>query len=263
VTDLAAPRLLRNLHRIATQAPDLYRRHWGVPTDLSAGATAVLFADEASYRAFEAELGHDGAELGGHATAGVIALYAGRRAPGEVERTFLHELTHLLNIRAFGPDLRPWLDEGLAEATSMARGRGGRLTLEPIDARQQIAGLRALTGPLSLLGELVDSEDRGLLPPLAELVELDRPAFMAARDPRLLYALSGLWVHYLGTTRAQGPDAFRSLLAAYGADPAIDAESVALALGSDLAELEREFRGWLGDLAGALLPAANERSIAP
>jgi hypothetical protein len=210
--------------------------------------TVVVFAREEDYRAAAPV---ESADLAGHATAGFTLLWAGDRSISEIGGTLVHELTHLLNRRAFGYAPPAWLDEGTAEDLALARPDSrGRLTSAPLGRRSIHAGHRIeIYGPLLALPALLAALDAGELPALTEMLALEREALLASPDRQRLYAYYGFWIRYLiegesGELR----DRFHAFLAAAAAagDPSPDA--LADALGRDWAELEAGYHGWLRGL---------------
>ena len=130
LTDLPAAGLPPALGATVAALEPAYRERTGLTPVGTAAGVIALFASEEAYRAFQAgEERLAGLPVSGHARGGLVALPA---AAGEDETAtvLVHELAHLLNRRAIGPALPPWLDEGLAEelAGSARDAAGG---LEP------------------------------------------------------------------------------------------------------------------------------------
>lgn len=261
--------LWRFLDGVAASAVELWSERYGLDPGEIAGAgpagadlampeTVVLFASEADYRAAAPA---EGAGLAGHAGAGFTLLWAGERSRDELAATLIHELTHLLNRRAFGYAVPAWLDEGMAEDLALARpDRRGRLHDAPLTRRSIHAGNRMdLYGPLVQLPALLGAADSGRLPPFAEMIALEREALLASPDRPRLYAYYGLFVRYLIEGESGGlRPGFRTFLAraAAGGDPAPTA--LAGALGRDVMELETGYEGWLRGLPRRLrLPVSG------
>lgn len=279
-SDLPDDKLWRALDRLAGATVELWSERYGLdPGGLDAETldpagtgdpaaappesppeTVVVFAREEDYRATAPA---ESADLAGHATAGFTLLWAGERSTAEIGGTLVHELTHLLNRRAFGYAPPAWLDEGTAEDLALARPDSrGRLTSAPLSRRSIHAGHRIeLYGPLLALPALLAALDAGELPPLPEMLALDRETLLASPDRQRLYAYYGFWIRYLiegesGELR----DRFHAFLAtaAAGGDPSPDA--LAEALGRDWPELETGYRGWLRGLPRRLgLPRQERR----
>ncbi|HUO87136.1 MAG TPA: hypothetical protein VM617_07075 [Thermoanaerobaculia bacterium] len=267
LTDRADHPLVPLGERIAADLPALHARRYGLPGDdpgrsTSASpvlppslGTVILFARDTDYGGFLAAVAGEAAarELAGHAGGGVAALPLGSRTAHQAAGTLVHELAHLLNERAFGPNLPPWLDEGLAgDLELVAIGRRGELDEARWAAgRSGYRGWHEPSGPLIALDDLLDDDRRARLENLVELMTLERPALATSPRRAELYALTALWVRFLLADGARAT-AFHSLLTALAAapEPPRDggAELLAEALGVKLASLEGHFRVWLRSL---------------
>ena len=131
----------------------------------------------------------------------------------------------------------------------------GSLSLGPLDPRRlRSENPGRLSGPLTLLGELVDDASQDKLVSLEELTVLDREPFRKAETSRHLYALSSLWVHFIGTVNRSTAGAFRGYLADISKQPpgAGPAPDLLASLSVDSARLEAEFRSWLEWLAAEI-----------
>ncbi len=262
-TDVAGERLLAELARLAAGLPESFRRRFGVAAEPGDGETVVLYADEASYRAYvEDEADPSLLDSAGRATDGLAVLYAGDRLPGELRSVLVHEIVHLLTYRALGNDLPPWLAEGLAEDLAYCRvSRTGELVLGSLDtwkasrARPVLdprgrpaMGVETRTGGPGLALDRLRSE--WLAPvrsSLADLLAFSETEFMESDRRTLHYAMSGFWVRYL---LADGPpprhvEAFRSFLAAVARGEAVDAASLRDRLGASWEDLEAGWGKWL------------------
>jgi hypothetical protein len=266
VTDAPGHPLLALGERVAAALPALHRERYGLDADGPSGSgalapaalgTVVLFARDADYRAFLAATAGDGAarDFAGHAGGGVAALPLGDRTARRAGATLLHELAHLLNQRALGPGLPPWLDEGLAGDLELVEiGAAGNLLAERwAEGATRYRGERGRSGPLLALDRLLADAARGRLETLPQLAALDRAALAASPRRAELYALAALWVRFLLDDPGRA-SALRTMLATLAAAPGAPpsdggAALLAAALGGDLAALERPFRVWLRDLA--------------
>jgi hypothetical protein len=270
VTDAPGHPLLALGERVAAALPALHRERYGLDADGPSGSptgagalqppalgTVVLFARDADYRAFLADTAGAGAarDLAGHAGGGVAALPLGDRTARQAGATLLHELTHLLNQRALGPGVPPWLDEGLAGDLELVEiGAAGNLLAERwAVGATRYRGERGRSGPLVVLDRLLADAARGRLETLPQLTALGRAALAASPRRAELYALAALWVRFLLEDPGRAA-ALRTVLAtlaaAPGAPPADGgAALLAEALEADLATLERPFRVWLRDVA--------------
>lgn len=270
-TDVDDAALLSRLGVLARETERIYRDRLGVDPRPEPGGTVVLFAREEDYRTLDgATAPGDGGRRSGHAVGGLAAIPGGDRGRRSLELTLLHELTHLLNRRALGEGAPPWLDEGLAEETALFRiDRKGRPSAAPLDRRSARAGSRVeLYGPLAVLPELLaalaEDLEEGGLPPLADLLALDRRAFESAERPAAVYATFAFWIRYL--LRGELADPFRAFLRQAAAGGGTGPDALAATLGRSVAELEPDFRRWLRVLprrlglpAGAPVPREGRR----
>lgn len=269
VTDVPDHPLLALGERLAAALPALHRERYGLDAGGTSGSpaagalappslgTVVLFARDADYRAFLAATAGDGAarDLAGHAGGGVAALPLGDRTARQAGATLLHELAHLLNQRALGPGLPPWLDEGLAGDLELVEiGAAGELLAERwAEGATGYRGERGRSGPLVALDRLLADAARGRLETLPQLAALDRATLAASPRRAELYALAALWVRFLLDDPGRAA-ALRTVLATLAAGPGAPPADggpalLAAALAGDLAAFERPFRLWLRDLA--------------
>ncbi len=225
--------------------------------------TVVLFADEAGYRALQAaEARLAGLATGGHASAGLAALWGSGRTPDEVESTLVHELAHFVTRRAIGPALPPWLDEGLAEDLGQApfdaaRGRfelgGWRVDVERSGDRIQIRGALAA---LDSAARALDAEPRVTI---SGLLALEWEDFVGAGAP-VRYAQALAWVRFLfDGDDPQSAARFREFLAEIAGGESADGNRLLARLGGEPGELDARFAAWLraeraGRFAAAGLP---------
>jgi hypothetical protein len=232
------PELLARCRDLESRLEDTYRRTFGLsPLGVSAGVI-LLYPTRTSYETFWQMTGGDPIAAVGRADRGVVATFVGERSAEEVCATIVHELTHLLNKRAIGPALPPWLEEGTATVVAA-----------------DLAG-RALDSGVARL-----AEHRGTLPELTEFLALDREAFQERPLRRLHYELSGLWVRFLLVDPVLG-DRLRSFLKYVSEGgpyaPALEleflrseretptlADDLVAFLGSGADELNQRFRIWL------------------
>jgi len=144
----------------------------------------------------------------------------------------------------------------MAESMTFARAtRSGSLAISPLDQRRLRArGGPTLAGSISILPRLADAMERNQLPTLEELSTLDRTAFEAGDRAELLYALSALWVHYLGTADPLSQDAFKTYLQGLANSSQSQFSSRSALLGDQPEVMESRFRAWLRGLAEELAP---------
>ena len=203
----------------------------------------VIYDLESDYRALQAvEEEIDGLPSSGHASRGLVGLFRQGRNAWEVEETLLHELVHLLNRRAIGPALPPWLDEGLAEELAQHLVHddvpGGRYT----GHRTLADGRITLTGPLAGLRELRRLHNTGRLVPLEQLLELDSDEFIRSSSVGLHYEHAGHLLRYL--VQEEG-DGLRRFLAAVSRGQPPSGELLGAELGRPLSDVDAGFRDWL------------------
>lgn len=254
-TDSRDAAALLLLDRAAASVEAAYRERYGVAPVGEAAEAVVLFRRKASYLELIAQAGGPGGGTG-HIASGVVALWREGRDLDEVRATLVHEVAHLLNRRALGPGLPPWLDEGIAVDLAESRfGEGGRLlpgTLHEVTRRTSLSVEWLVAGASRHAVE--DAAARGALPALSDLTA--SPESFAAIEPRSLgYAQAGFLVRYL--LAGEHAPAFRRFLAgvAEGRDPSGGGLLAALEL-EGFEALERGLREWLraepaGDLAAA------------
>ncbi len=194
-----------------------------------AGAV-LLFARRRDFRRWAAE------------TAGLAAGYAGfsRSARGLVAlpadpellaSTLAHELTHLVNRRALGSEIPPWLSEGLADAIGDAAGAGGL---------GELSGIRGAEGPARRLAAAYAS-DRP--PRLARLAARRRGEFDRAL-PSFDYEQSALAVRMLLLEEDLAPG-FRRFLTTLAAGETYEPALLPRVLGVGWTELDRRLERWL------------------
>lgn len=249
LTDLAPGPLVDRLDRVAGEVEPAYRRRYGLlPVD-EPRETIVLYRGEASYRVFQAgEEELAGLPATGHSGGGLVALHAAG-APSETESTLVHEIAHLLNRRALGPALPPWLDEGLAD--DLAQGQvtaDGRLLPERLGGETVRLGGNRVERRGGVAGAVfVDAAfEAGRAVPLPALLAMDGAAFVRSEERQLHYAESALFVRFLlsaGDPALAG--GFTAYLRGIAAGGPVDPPALGAALGVGWEELEVRFRAWL------------------
>jgi hypothetical protein len=249
--------LLAHLDRLAAQVETAYRQRYGLQPLGEPRAAIVLYGSELPYRLLQQQSEQiAGLNASGHNQGGLALLYVGDRSRLEVAGTLIHELVHLLNRRALGPALPPWLDEGLADDLAASRvGPDG--TLRP----QQLSGDRHHTekrlwidGALAALHQLHQAKQAGRLLSLAELGQLEWERFVEGERIRLHYSLSAFWVRYLVQgEEGRYSDAFRHFLTAVAAGKPASVEQLGVHLGADPSSLEPGFLTWLSTLETKLI----------
>ncbi len=261
-TDLDSPKLLHRLNRVAADLDGRYRRRYGLDPGSPAGEAVVLFSREADYRSFASgDLAFAGLGEEGHAGFGVAALFTEGLEDSEVAALLVHELTHLINARALGPDTPPWLEEGLANDLGYSRiDAVGRLFLGSFGGNASVIRQRLFdpsggsrvqltvtrTGGYVALARLVHLLDREQLPPLAVVMHLAWRQLVDPAGRAVAYAESALFIRYL----LDGGDdqlaaAFRRYLVGITEGGPDDAETLREALGRRWEDLDKGFGRWL------------------
>jgi hypothetical protein len=265
LTDVEDGRLLAALGRRAAALEAAYRRRTGLaPRPAAAPEAVLLFAREATYRAYEAGEGRL-ADLGlaGHGGGGLASLWVEGRPAEQAGALLVHELTHLINRRALREGLPPWLDEGLADDLGFARaGRDGSLSpgtlwgqdvvrerqipLEP--GRVRLEQTREIGGARAALSRLRQALDAGEVPPLGDFLALSPGQFVEPEGRTLRYPLAAFFVRFLfaGEERAER---FRGFLASVAGGGPADGEALLRSLGASWDELQREFESWVRERA--------------
>ncbi|MEM7481996.1 MAG: hypothetical protein AAF481_12545 [Acidobacteriota bacterium] len=254
-TDVVDVGLVTTLDRLAGDLERAYFGRYGRSPRGQAREAVVLFDAERAYRRFQnLETPLVGLPASGHAAAGLVALYRGERRRDELHETLVHEVVHLLNRRALGPALPPWLDEGLADDLASCRiGPAGGLDISKLGGSTVTEGDRKrYFGPPATLRLLAYSLDRDALPSLAELTALDWQGFVRSDLRDLYYAYSGFFVRYL--LEGEGgalADPFRRFLAAVSEGDSAAPASLWFALGREAASLDAGFAEWVRAEAAA------------
>lgn len=257
-TNLDDPALLDGLAAIAEQLPKVFTRRYGVELGALDGQAVVLFSRQRDYRAYaDADPELAPLESWGHAGHGLAVLSLREHSLSQARALFIHETAHLLARRAFGPDLPPWLDEGLAEELSYSQiERDG--TVDPsrlVRSRQLIArdarrsAVLEETGPFVRLRFLLKRWDvaDGIPIPLAKLLGAERGDFLAPDQRPTTYPLAAFWIRYL-LSDATTAEAFRGYLQDLADGGPSDGEALRERLDRDWESLERGYGAWLNQL---------------
>ncbi len=229
-TDVADARLVAACGRLASRIDEIYQARYGIEPRGEPAAAIVLFARAESYRAFarqgEVPMGYAGYAL---AARGLAVFHAGEAVLDGFVTTLTHELTHLVNRRALGVNLPPWLAEGLAD------GIGDTATPEGFRPQARLHG--------ALARRLREARASGRAGDLQRLAGLKRGEFdrgVAAFD----YEHSALLVRFLLSEPEQA-SGFRRFLSDFARGTAYDPELLVSALGSSWADLDGRFSHWL------------------
>ncbi len=232
-TDVADARRVAACARLAERLDEVYEARYGIRPLGEPASAIVLFGEVDGYRAFAREGGVPLGYAGYALAARGLAVFHAADSFDDFVTTLAHELTHLVNRRALGVNLPPWLAEGLADGIGDTATPGG---FEPLHG---IAGLEALAR------RLLKAQDAGQADSLARLVALGRGEFdrgVVSHD----YEQSALLVRFLlgEPNLASG---FRKFLSDFAAGEPYDPEGLAADLGAGWADLDRRFQQWLRD----------------
>ena len=233
---------------MAARLPESYRARFGLDAEPRAGEALVLFAGDASYRAFAADAAEfETLATRGHAGGGLAAAVAGT-TPEETRPIVVHELGHLLTHEAFAHPPPPWIDEGLSEDLAWCRADAeGRLLFGTFDAvttaRPMGDGVvRTTVGPRPTVDAFLERARTGRRPALSALLAPDTRLFSDAGTRRDAYTAAGLLVRFLLAGDLARAERFRVFLraATLGAPAGLD--DLAAAVGTDAKRLEKEPR---------------------
>jgi len=248
LTDVEDGVLHRALDRVAGAVEGAYAARYGLTPQHPAAATVVLFRAEADYRAFQREEAHlAGLNPRGHTGHGIVALYQGRQPTDEVASTLMHELVHLINRRALGPALPPWLNEGMAEDVSLSfRDAEGRVDFTRLGggARRTGGTVYQLRLGYGSLERLRRTRAEGELTPLEALVEMDWGAFVQSGDEEEHYAQSAFFLRYLLDDPGLAPR-FRHFLGQGAEGEPLTPTTLQQALEKEWSALDAGFREYL------------------
>ena len=236
-TDVRDEALLTTCERLTSSLDATYAVRYGV-TPLGQPAEAIfLFSTLDQYQGFVEQQTRMPIGYAAHADAGrgYLALYTGERSRQDFVETLIHELTHLINRRALGGNLPPWLSEGLAD------GIGDTTTA---DGLQQIDGAN---GAEAQATRLEMGYEAGQVPSLSRLLEKNSGEFDSGTIS-YDYEQSAFLVRLLLTDPDLGPR-FRSFLRALAAGSVYTPELFYEHLGLDASELDRRLEAWLRSAA--------------
>lgn len=241
-SDIEDRALVSFLARIVGQVEDAYRNRYGLTPLAGAEEAIVLFEERDRYLVFQQAVpGIADAAAPGVVHGGVVATFAEGRERAEIASTLVHELTHLLNRRALGPALPPWLEEGLADDMGQSRiDEQGRLSPGHLGGSFRREGLDLIwRGGRASAIELERELGSERLPTSEELVALDWPSFMEGEARTLRYSQSSFLIRSL----LDSPDprlaaGFRSFLAAVAAGQPLTPERLREELGRSWSALD-------------------------
>lgn len=261
-TDVRNRGLLTFLSATAAQLESIYESRYGLEPLPGSLEAVVLFSLQDDFEEFLADAGQgvDGSAPG-VVHGGVVATYSEGRPWNEVASTLVHELTHLLNKRALGPALPPWLDEGIASDLGQSRIEGLRLYPGTIGGSVvRSSGRTQYRGAQASVLELARAADAGSLTALEKLLALDAEGFQQSQLRWQNYGQSAFFVRSL--LDAPDPDlprAFRAFLRDVSLGKPVTAEALRSKLGRSWQALDRDLAAFVTRQAKeAGLPASGE-----
>jgi hypothetical protein len=249
-TDVPEDPVAELCERVSRNLEAAYRQRYGLRPVSPPAEAILLYRRSEDYLAFR-DLERLPADTGlAHASPanGYLALFRGERATSDVLASLVHELTHLLNRRALGPALPPWLSEGMADDLAESQiddtgtihlDRLGGSTLRDEDRVVRSGGLAAAMA-------IQDAIRQDTLPTLRELAAMDESGFYQADRVALHYGLSSFWIRYLAS--GFDPDltrAFRLFLQDVAAGRVITVDLLRDRAGAGWDDLESGFRAWV------------------
>lgn len=246
VTDARDAALLRLLDALAAGIETSYEARYGVEPIDRPRETILLFERERDYRALQAGFERlEGLPASGLVGRGLAAAFVGGRGQLEVAGTLAHELTHLLNRRALGPALPPWLDEGLAGdlAASRISDDGSLRPAQLGGSFRAIGQTRIWWGGLASLQELQRRLAAGAYFSLETVTSLDWQPFVA-QDSSPNYAISAFWVRCLLDSPDLRPR-LRAFLRGVARGESVSAETLRARLGRSWSQLDSELADWI------------------
>lgn len=237
-TDVPGDRLIAACGRLAEGLEDEYTRRFGVEPTGAPAEAIFLFRDRKGLRRFTGSIAERSGRprltgYAGHASAarGYVALHADSRDPDPTLRTLVHELTHLLNRRALGPELPRWLAEGMADAIGDRATEDGLLPL---------AGVRGSEGEAKRLRLALDAGQIGSVERLLALAPGEFDRGVVSYD----YEQSAMLVRFLLDQPDLTPR-LRTALSDLAAGEGYEAGRFLGQLGLTAAQLDRRFEAWV------------------
>ncbi len=261
-TDCRDDELISRLDTVAGRLEALYAERYGLRPIGEAAEAVVLLQSDIAYRLVQQRTERlAGLRAAGHNSEGVAVLYAGGRSRSDVAGTVIHELAHFLNRRAIGPQLPPWLDEGIADDLALSRvDPDGRIESGELSGGRRRQGDQwRIVGGLGSLLRLRDAARAGEMPAVLDLMSADWESFVRTPKIQLHYAAAAFWIRFLlegdGGRHAAGWRAFLAAVAE-GQPPAV--ETLEEHLAEDWSVLDARFRGWIEERAAGAELASSE-----
>ncbi|MCZ6726757.1 MAG: hypothetical protein O7A98_05315 [Acidobacteria bacterium] len=257
-TDVHDRGLLERLDKVASGLLESYADRFGLAPALGEPGVIVLFASEDDYRRFTDENTNLGGLHGdGHADSGMAALFVSDESTDQTASVLIHELIHLINGELFARVPSTWLEEGLANDLGLARidkhgnveagTLGGNTRVLSTTSRSRVVNRIQTGGRVVWLKLIRDwSQKRSRLRPLAELLDLDWRQFVDPAERSSNYAQSTFLIRMLLDDGDEDTAAaFRDFLRSAADGAPSNAATLAAALGTTPADLERRWERWL------------------
>jgi hypothetical protein len=261
LADVDPAGLPAGLAALAVGLEEVYRQRYGLALEPGGSETLVLVATPGR---FEALKGDDAAlrplPAHGFVSGGLVVIDVGGRSAAEVAGTLAHEIAHLLNRRALGPSLPPWLDEGIADDLGLSEIGLDSGTLRPDSLASTVVAhgnQLEIRGAWAALSQLRAGLATQSAREFAALFDRDWASFVAAERRQLDYAASGFFVRFLlsgGDPKLR--QSFLAFLAEVAAGDRGGEASLARRLGVPWPMLLARFRLWLEAREVALERAA-------
>ena len=262
LTNVRDEEALAAIDRVAPHLETYYSERYGLELSDTGTQTVALFAEEEDYREFERQTTErQRLDRQGHAIGNVASLFLGDKRSVEFRPLLVHELTHLINRRAFGARPPAWIEEGIANDVAYSKvDRDGRPRADTLEGDSTVFGSRferqvAFSGGLSSLTQLLRTRSRRQGTPLDRLVEMSHDEFMSPDDRQQYYIESAFLIRLLlDGPKAEWPDGFRRYLAEVAAGDSPDAERLIELLDTSWSQIERTLDSWLRVQSAKLLP---------
>lgn len=263
-TDVWDTELLERMGRVLGGLERTYAQRYGLELLGRPTGAVVLYRRQEDLEALQRLEGLEGLPAAGHAAGGVVALTLARRPKHEVVSTLVHEVAHLMNRRAVGPALPPWLDEGLSDdLANLPIAGDGSLLASGWSGRRVVHGSRVTyEGALASLRVSARQLRSGRAPELETLLRYDWRQFVVSRRSRLHYDLSAFFIRHLldEPTRTRG---FRAFLRATAAGEPISPEALRRRLDRPWAQIQADFAAWLEGQAQSGASARADANAKP
>jgi hypothetical protein len=232
-TEVADEGALATCELLTSNLDPTYHRRYGV-TPLGRPAEAIfLFSTLGQYQSFVQQQTQMPIGYAAHADTGrgYLALYTGDHSRQDFVETLIHELTHLINRRALGGNLPPWLSEGLAD------GIGDTATLDGLQPIDGANGAEAQASRLEM------GYDTGQVPSISQLLEKDSSNFDSGTIS-YDYEQSAFLVRFLLTDPDLSPR-FQAFLRALAEGSVYTLELFYEHMGLEPSELDRRLEEWV------------------